>query len=67
MWIGIEQDKRKQGYGTRLYLIIEAICKDLGCIRMQTSPSGQGNYFWPRMGFVTPCPVGLEKSLNLAS
>ena len=62
----IGQEKRK-GYGTQLYTIIEDCCKALGCKSMQTSASGQGQYFWPKMGFSKLCQIkntiGLEKSI----
>ena len=49
----IEYGKRKQGFGTKLYRIIEEFCKnEFGCNSFVTSPSGQGIGFWFKQGFV---------------
>jgi GNAT superfamily N-acetyltransferase len=59
----IEPEKRRQGYGRRLVEQIEDFCREQGCTTMQVTPSGQGEFFWPKMGFNLHCWVGLKKRL----
>ncbi|MCH7644551.1 MAG: GNAT family N-acetyltransferase [Myxococcales bacterium] len=47
----IEKGKRRQGHGRTLYEIIENFCREFGCKRIVTAPSGQGHHFWPEIGF----------------
>jgi len=47
----IEECKRRQGNGRRLYRIIEGLLKELGCNEIILTASGYGLEFWPKMGF----------------
>lgn len=60
----IMDEYRRMGYGRALYKALEKFAIEYGCTKMQTAPSGQGIKFWPKMGFNTPCKIGLEKSLS---
>lgn len=49
--IRAKKGQQGQGQGAAFYNIIEAFCKEQGCKKIQTAPSGQGKKFWPKMGF----------------
>ena len=49
--IHIPENERRKGYGRQLYNIAECLFKNLDCSIARTTPSGQGIYFWPKMGF----------------
>ena len=61
--ISIKLPWKRQGHGKRLYQIIEEFCKEQGCTEIQTMPSGEGQAFWPALGFNIPCKVGLKKKI----
>ena len=63
LYIHITQPERRKGNGRALYGVVEGICLKLGCTKMQTTPSGQGKYFWPKMGFNVLQPFWLEKDI----
>ncbi len=63
LFLTIEEDKRRKGYGKKLYTAIERVLKELGCTVVQTTPSGEGVSFWQKVGFDRSCQVGLEKSI----
>lgn len=57
----IEPTRRRQGHGRLLVECVEAFCRREGCTSMQTTPSGQGIDFWPKVGYNETCSVGLLK------
>ena len=54
----------RQGFGRELYGCVEDIFRDLSIFKIRTTPSGQGIYFWPKMGFNPINAVELEKVLS---
>ena len=60
----IESEKRRRGYGRNLYNLIEDFCfEEFGCNKFVTSASGQGVYFWSKMGFNSKKGIEVEKIL----
>ncbi len=61
--LDISKNKRRNGYGRKLYQAIEQFARDIGCTKIQTTPSGEGKHFWPKMGFTSRNEIGLERSI----
>jgi GNAT superfamily N-acetyltransferase len=59
----IQRGRTRQGLGTNLYNRIEEFAWESGIRRIVTSPSGQGNNFWPKMGFKQPVEGKLIEKL----
>ncbi len=58
----IQEGKRRRGYGRELYNLLEMFCKKkFNCRKFVTSASGQGFYFWPKMGFYFKEGIEVEK------
>ncbi len=59
----IEEKKRRNGCGRKLYGCVEEIAKEFRCRVMNTTPSGEGREFWLRMGFEYIGKMAAEKAL----
>jgi len=52
-YLQIRMDLKRRGYGRRLVDVIEKFCEEIGEVKlMRVTSSGEGDYFWPKMGFV---------------
>ena len=52
LWMCIDADKRRMGYGRKLYETLEIFCRDQECTVIELTPSGNGKeIFWRKMGF----------------
>lgn len=49
--IGVREESRRKGVGRMLYDAVEQFCLQQGITTIETTPSGQGEVFWPAMGF----------------
>ena len=43
MFMHIEKEKQRQGYGTKLYQCIENFCKKMNVNKIMTNPAGKGS------------------------
>ena len=52
-YLQIKRGLKCRGYGRRLVDVIERFCEEIGGVElMRVTSSGEGDYFWPKMGFV---------------
>ncbi len=49
---GITKEYKLKGHGRSLYNVVEKFSSFLNCKSIITVSSGEGNLFWPKMGFV---------------
>jgi len=62
--IEVREDKFRHGFGRSLFDCIERFALRLGCKDLETTPSGMGKLFWPKMGFIPDGPISAIKKLK---